>query len=309
MAQGQGAAARAIALAAAALVLVQAALVYGQPSRIWYSSLGISLPERADRMEKISELIRQTPGDVLSEDNWLVLRNGKRVIYDDPAGMAALARSGKWDESILLQEIGGRAFPMVVLDYDITDLAFTYRWSDAALRALRDNYDLLYADVRFIHIPKPVEVEPLAQVDCRAAGGPGLQGYTFRPTEARPGNVFGLGLYWQRDGTTEVDGNIKVSARLVDEAGGVRWQADWPPGETAGKAWSAAWAPGQTIVDTVQVPLSYDIPYGKYRLDLVGYTLNAEGNLAPVEFDCTFPPDIGAAGGLRLAEFQLVERR
>ena len=128
---------------------LQVATLYNKPGWQWYTPLGIPLAERTARMEKLSVEVRQARGEVLSEDDWLLLRNGKRVLYDDPAAMAALANAGAWDQSTLLQDINRRKFSLVILQYDLTTETYNPRWNNEALQALKANYEVRFRDVLF----------------------------------------------------------------------------------------------------------------------------------------------------------------
>ena len=212
------------------LALAQVGLFYSKPGWTWYTPLGIPLDERAQQMEKLSALVSQTPGDLLSEDNWLLLKNGKRVLYDDPAAMAALANAGAWDQSTFLQDLQRRKFPLVILQYDITDETFNPRWTREALQALKDNYAIQFRDVEFVHTPKPPSATPENALGCNTQGMPTLAGFTYRATTANPGDQTVLNLYWTAT-NAQPDPNARFFVRLLDGAGNSKWGADLRPGK------------------------------------------------------------------------------
>lgn len=134
-----------VCLTAGILLLAfgQVSMIYRQPPAFWYPPVARPLPVWAQQMEDVSRLIRGTPGDILSEDNWLLLKNDKLVIYDDPAAMAVLAREGAWEQSKLLQDLSRRRFSYVITEFALDDAEYSGRWSEQALMALQANYKML----------------------------------------------------------------------------------------------------------------------------------------------------------------------
>jgi len=128
------------------LALTQVAMIYRQPATYWYPPLTTPLAQRAEYMKKVSDLLARTPGDILSEDNWLLLKNNRLVIYDDPAAMAVLAEAGAWDQSGLVQDLNRRRFSIIITEFDLTGLEHSSRWSREALRAFQSNYVPLFSE-------------------------------------------------------------------------------------------------------------------------------------------------------------------
>jgi hypothetical protein len=290
-----------------ALAFAQAGIVYNKPGWTWYTPLGIPLEERAERMEKISQAVKQAPGEVLSEDNWLLLKNGKRVLYDDPAAMAALANAGEWDQSVLLQDINRRKFSLVLLQYDLTNETYNPRWTNQALDALKANYDVLFRDVVFSHAPRAPGAKPQTLAGCSAPGGPLLEGYTFRSTTANRGDALAMNIYWRGSGG-EGQAGVKFFVRLVDGSGAPRWGADLLPGETAGKPWPAGWTPGEPVRDDLSLPVPADLPYGDYRLLMGTYTVDTAGGIRALRGDCTGNVAMDPDGAIVMSSMQVVER-
>lgn len=273
-----------VAVGVLLLALAQTGMTYGKPSWAWYSDVEMTLPQRAAQLEKLSQTIRQTPGDVLSEDNWLLLKNGKRVIYDDPAAMAALATAGAWDQSVLLQDLERRKFSLVVLQYDLTNVKKNARWSAQGLQALQSNYEVLFRDVVTFFVPRPPGPAPETAAACAVEGGPGLEGYTYRAATANRGDAPLLSLYWR--GAGGEDPGSKFFVRLIDGAGTAKWGADLVPGEPAGKPLNAGWGEGEAVRDDLPVTIPADLPEGKYRLILGMYRLGANGQIVPAALSC-----------------------
>lgn len=289
------------------LIAAQAVLVYSKPQWTWYSPLALPLPERAERMRQIEEAVRAADGPVLSDDQWLLLKNGRQPIYDDPVAMAALARSGAWDESTLLADLRRRKFSLIVLEFDVTQDTYNPRWTDKALKMLQDNYRLQFRDVYFLYRPQPAADTPEVGAKCSIEGGPTLQGYTFATTLANRGDRLPLSLYWQ--GARPHDLDVKVFARLVDGSGAAAWQVDWQPGELAGRAWShGVWEVGKAVRDTLSVPIAPDLPYGRYRLQIGAYTLGADGKIATLMPQCSGEAAPEPDGSITISDLIVVER-
>lgn len=308
--RGRGKLMAAVALGGAlVLILAQAALTYGKPIWRWYTPLAMPLPQRAERMQQLEKAVQSVGGPVLSEDAWLLLKNGKEVLYDDPAAMAALARSRAWDESVLIQDLSRRKFLLIMLQYDATGVTYSPRWSEAGLEALQSNYATQYRDVYFTYLPRPPGATPQVVTACTLEGGPVLEGFTFNSRQANPGDSLPLSLYWRQTGTGGRDPSVKFFVRLVDSAGTVKWQADWQPGEAAGKPWSAgAWKSGETLRDSLYVPVAANTPPGLYRLQAGVYTQSKDGKVATLLPKCSGSTAVAPAGTVTIADLSVVER-
>ena len=297
-------------------VVLQAALTYGKPFYEWYTPLALPLNERAERMRQLDEVVRATPGYILSENHWLLLKNGKEVLYDDPVAMASLARSGEWDESMLLEDLRRRKYALIILQYDVTGETYNPRWSDQGLKALQENYTRQFRDVYFTYAPSAPPEEPETATGCRIVGGPSMQGFTFGINTANQGDNLRLSLYWEYlmpatpEGEVEkLDRGVKVFARLIDGSGQPRWQVDWQPGELSGKPWSAGdWQNNQTVRDDLWVPITPELPYGRYRLQTGFYTQTPDGNIAPLTPTCSGDAGVDPDGTVILADLMVVER-
>ncbi|MEO6458780.1 MAG: hypothetical protein ABIO92_11005 [Chloroflexia bacterium] len=128
------------------LAFAQVGMIYRQPPEFWYPPLTTPLAQRAEYMKKVSELLVKTPGDILSEDNWIVLKNDRLVIYDDPAAMAVLAEAEAWDQSRLVQDVNRGRFSIVITEFDLTGVEHSSRWSREALQAFQANYVPLFSE-------------------------------------------------------------------------------------------------------------------------------------------------------------------
>jgi hypothetical protein len=264
------------------------------------------LVERAGQMQKISDVIKKTPGDMFSEDAWLLLSNGKRVLYDDPAGMTALANAGTWDQSTFVRDLQRRKYSLLLLEYDLTNETYNPRWTNQALHAAQNNYAVLFRDVIFAHAPGPPAAAPETQAACTIQSGPVLQGYTFRSQEANHGDALPLSLYW-RSGSDGGQANIKYFVRLVDGSGTPRWSADLVPGQVAGKPLISGWAGSETVRDDLTIPVDQSLAFGQYKLLFGAYTVQ-NGQISPLNVDCTQSVTKQGDGTLMFSGIDLVPR-
>jgi len=144
---------RRASLAAWPLAAILAAqLVTGWTPDKWYAAeLAPPSAQTRRQLDLIVTNIRNTPGEVLSEEIGLNILAGKGVPYDDPQAMAALTRAGRWDQRQLLDDLRARRFALVILPANPRDAI----WTPEVLAAIRDNYDLKFRDVWFTYEAKP----------------------------------------------------------------------------------------------------------------------------------------------------------
>lgn len=137
---------RLLPLAWALLPLLVAQAITGWTPDRWYDG-ELRVPDDAARrqLDRIVLNIRNSPGDVLSEEIGLVMLAGKPVPYDDPQAMAALARVGRWDQRQLLDDLQRQRFGLVVLPANPRDEL----WTPEVLAAIRANYVLKFRDIWF----------------------------------------------------------------------------------------------------------------------------------------------------------------
>jgi hypothetical protein len=105
--------------------------------RVWYPAFWASTGGARAIHGRDVRAVRSTPGDVLAEDSWLLLKSGKVVLYDDPATMAVLANAGAWDQSVLLQDLQRRKFSYVITESDLSAAKHSNNWSAQALAAIQ----------------------------------------------------------------------------------------------------------------------------------------------------------------------------
>lgn len=144
-ASGGGAAASSIVLPA--LLLWQVAGLSHRPAIEW-----VEIPDTQERQEmsQLLEMVRRTPGPVLSEDMTLLVLAGKPVEFQ-PFDMTQLAYMGLWDQRDFVHRIADEAFGLIILRFDVaapSTLAYT-RFSPEMLAAIRTHYGSLGMRARY----------------------------------------------------------------------------------------------------------------------------------------------------------------
>ncbi len=104
-------------------------------------------PAIEGQMLAISNLIVNKPGELYSEDVYLALANGKRVLYDDAFMFVNLAAQGKWDDSVYNRMLHERQFSLILLEPG------PGRFTKTGRQLFNDNYELLYGDIRNSYVP------------------------------------------------------------------------------------------------------------------------------------------------------------
>jgi hypothetical protein len=244
-------------------LLLMAQALLPNPPGAWYSANRMPSPERAARMRAIAAIVEQTPGRILSEDLWLLLRVGKPIEYDDPFLMAQSAQRGLWNERRFIADLEAQRFALVLLEYDLTGLERSPRWTPAALAALRANYEILHKDVIFIHRPRSLLSTPGTRQTIDLGGQLRLTESAVSTSRSRPGGTIRLMLRWSRLATPTAD--YMVFIHLVDATGNLRGQLDFPPSGRPTRAWAA----GERAEGEYALTVPETAPSGRYRL-LVG---------------------------------------
>lgn len=266
----------------AGLFVVQL-LLFADP-RTWYHG-GWPSAQQERFMQSLSSIIANTPGDLYSEDDYLVLRSGRPVIYDDPSTFPLLAEAGRWDDSVFKQSLRDRRFALAIL------WPGSSRLTNAERQVFEENYSLESADSLDIYVPRPVPDAPQYPLTCSLALGTDqirLDGYSLAPgiarTGVRAGDVLHVAVRWRA--TAQLHGSYASFVHLVD-AGGQMLAGHDEPATGAGKP-TTAWTPGQSVIDDLAVPVPADVPAGRYRL-VVGMYTNEQGTLTTLTPGCSDP--------------------
>ena len=242
-------------------------------------------------MQGLSNLVAHTPGDIYSEDDYLVLHNGRPVIYDDPSTFPLLSQTGRWDDFGFHQSLRDRRFGLIIL------WPGSGRLTASESQVFDENYKLAYADVLNSYVPKPVPDSPQYPVSCRLALGTDevrLNGYSLAPgvieRGIQPGEVLQVAVDWEA--VTPLKKSYASFAHLVDENGKMLAGNDEP--DTGASRPTTAWSPGRQIIDNLAIPVPRDTAPGRYRL-VVGMYSNDAGN-CPRWFRLALIPPIYMVG-------------
>jgi len=87
------------------------------------------------------ELLRQVPGEVMSERPVLAMRAGKAV-YMQPFIMKELALEKKWDQTPVVEAFRRKEFALIVTTEDISNEGFFFHYTDEMVAAMREAYRL-----------------------------------------------------------------------------------------------------------------------------------------------------------------------
>jgi hypothetical protein len=124
------------AVVAALLALDVALMVLASPYRAVTHG---RLAQLADA-RRLEQVIRETGGVVLADEDMGLLARAGRPIYFQPFEMTQLARAGRWDQRPLLGDIERQAFAAILI-YAIPDVALHRdRWTDEMLQAIERRY-------------------------------------------------------------------------------------------------------------------------------------------------------------------------
>ncbi len=134
-----------------ALVVVQVLLF--TPGTNWYKGAWPS-PALDSQMKQLSYLVSSMQGNIYSEDTYLLLSNGRPVVYDDPFMFVSLANVGKWDDNVFNAHLKERYFSLILLERG------SGRFTREGKQLFQDNYQLLYEDIRDSYVPKSPSTSP-----------------------------------------------------------------------------------------------------------------------------------------------------
>ncbi|MDQ6694537.1 MAG: hypothetical protein M3014_08975, partial [Chloroflexota bacterium] len=115
------------------------------------------------QMRAFSDLLARTPGEIYSEDAYLLLSTGHRVLYDDPSTFESLAQLGRWDDARFVQSFRSRRFALVLLS------PRSVRWTNGARAAFNANYVLQSSGILEVYGPRRSNDRRCARA---AHGGP-----------------------------------------------------------------------------------------------------------------------------------------
>jgi hypothetical protein len=256
--------------------------LYNPPQR-WFTS-GWPDPAVNREMQGISRTVASTPGDMFSEDAYLLLANGKRVIYEDASTFVPLANLNEWDDSAFNRSIRDRRFSLILL------LQGNVRWTEEGLRLFAGSYDLKFPGTVEIYVPRLFPGTPQYALSCPlsdpASGDSiAIQGYSLPPGVAsegvKAGDTLRVQLTWQAERRPTQD--YATFVHLLNEQGEAVAGQDNPA--TGANSPTSQWKPGTPVTDTASLPLPTGLPPGTYRLVSGMYAASA-GGVAPLAPGC-----------------------
>lgn len=135
------------------LLIIQLLLIYHVPHRFEYGET----PTKRDKLtaDKVLELVKKTPGCVLSDDASLLLLSNKPVLFQ-PFIMSELSREGKWDASQFISDLQTGKFSLIILYFNLYENPDYERYTEKMIFAMREKYQLVGRIGRYwLYIPKP----------------------------------------------------------------------------------------------------------------------------------------------------------
>jgi hypothetical protein len=138
------------ALALAAITAAQLWLAFTPPA--WYED---QLAPK-DHPERFLVFMRSTPGEILADHTGLLFQAGKPLRYNDPSTMGPAARTGKWDQRGLLEDIANRRFSAIMIPTNAEKSLVdpSGRWTPEMLAAIREHYRLAFRDRIYTFVPR-----------------------------------------------------------------------------------------------------------------------------------------------------------
>lgn len=103
-----------------------------------YAALMVPGEPYATAGNALVQWIRQTPGDVLSEDTAFMAMAGKRTVYQ-PFSMSKLVRTGRWNPAPIVDMIARQHFSLVLMQ---DNAASSERWTPDVVAAVERHYEL-----------------------------------------------------------------------------------------------------------------------------------------------------------------------
>lgn len=154
---------RASGWAAIPLALAFWALHYDDPShRAW-------LEAKEGENRTIVRLLEPAKGDIIADDMAILMRMHRNVVWE-PAIFAELARMGRWDEQLVIEQFRNHRIGAAMTDGDRGDRIFEERYNPAVADAMDA---ALPRKIRFgsrvVHLPAAVSPAPAPLVSADAA--------------------------------------------------------------------------------------------------------------------------------------------
>ena len=92
--------------------------------------------------DRISALIKKTPGKIISADMSLLTANDREIFYE-PFPMGQMSYSGVWDERLILKELDERTLSLVILFFYAKPLKADRNYTPEFMETFKRNYDYI----------------------------------------------------------------------------------------------------------------------------------------------------------------------
>lgn len=122
---------------ALAILLVQAGVLFHVPHHRDYAPTPVAGDTKG--LDALSQRITLAPGDVLAEDDGLLLLNGKPITYQCFV-FNQLAIEGRWDPEPVHDAIRRKHYGLIVLSFDVRQRESTDRFGKPLLDLVREHY-------------------------------------------------------------------------------------------------------------------------------------------------------------------------
>jgi hypothetical protein len=250
------------------LLIVQLALMWrDHDPRIAANLMAESFPAN----QQLSELLKRTPGVVISEDMGALAMSGKMVpFYTFQYSM--LARSGKWDQNWELNGLRDGVFPLVILENGTREDVDHYRrFTREFVSALDRYYARSQAIGKYeIYTPAP----PLKLQSADFGDAIALVGWNAQPETLQPGTLK-LDVVWQAQRAMERRYKAFVTLEKLD--GNKVTQDDHEPRH--GDYPTTHWAANEMARETYSLNIPNDLSPGKYALKAGWYDFDTGDRL------------------------------
>jgi hypothetical protein len=113
----------------------------------------------AEELKQLSSLIRESKKPVISDDMVIILRNGKRVVWES-AIFAQLEKTGAWNAIPFERKIRNSEFSMFITEGNRGEYLYDQRYTPLISKAITDSYPIKKIIAGYtIHLPENSELK------------------------------------------------------------------------------------------------------------------------------------------------------
>ena len=92
-----------------------------------------------ENSKKLSEIVVNTKGEIISEDAGLLVKNGKTVLFQ-PFEFTQLANQKIWNQTRFINDIKNKRFTLIILSFDLNCQVDEERLTPEMAEAIKENY-------------------------------------------------------------------------------------------------------------------------------------------------------------------------